>query len=279
MLKNLKQIIFETIEEDISERLSHKVFEAFIIILIILNVLSIVLQSCLPKQYDIFNYFEIISVFIFTIEYILRLWTADLKSINKSTLENRVKFVFSPIGIIDILSILPFYLSLFFPANILDGRILRALRLLRLLRIFKLTRFLDSFQIIQTVFKKRKYELIITGFIALLIIIISSTLMFEIEHDAQPDKFPDILSSFWWAIATLTTIGYGDVFPITGVGKFISAVISITGIGLIALPTGILSTSFIEEFRTANEKQKEEEKSEEKDSICYCPHCGKNLKI
>jgi voltage-gated potassium channel len=144
------------------------------------------------------------------------------------------------------------------------------LRLLRLLRILKLTRFLDSFIVIKNVIKKRRYELLITGFIAFMVITIASTLMYELEHNAQPDKFPDIISAFWWAIATLTTIGYGDVYPITGAGKFIGAVISITGIGLIALPTGILSTSFIEEFRNRREAGKS-------DARKVCPHCGKPL--
>lgn len=95
--------------------------------------------------------------------------------------------------------------------------------------------------------------------------------MYEIEHDAQPDKFPNIISSFWWAIATLTTIGYGDVYPITGLGKFLSAAISLIGIGLVALPTGIISSGFMEEFRARNESE------EVKYEFVYCPHCGKKL--
>jgi voltage-gated potassium channel len=118
---------------------------------------------------------------------------------------------------------------------------------------------------------KCRHELVITGFFAFLLLMISSILMFEIEHDAQPDKFPNIFSAFWWAIATLTTIGYGDVYPVTDAGRALSAVIALIGIGFIALPTGIVSSGFIEEFRSRNEKPSTEEK------YIYCPHCGKKI--
>jgi voltage-gated potassium channel len=271
-MQKLKEKIFGIIEEDVSDSLAHKIFEVFIVTLIILNVFAIIFESYVNVKGSFFRIFENFSVAVFTIEYVLRFWTADVKYSGYSKLKSRLKFISSPMGIIDVLSILPFYIGRFAPI-LLDGRILRVLRLLRLLRILKLSRFLDSFSVIRKVIKKRRYELLITGFIAFILIVVASTLMFEVENEAQPDKFPDIISSFWWAIATLTTIGYGDVFPVTGLGKFISAVVSLIGIGLIALPTGILSTSFIEEFRNINE----EEKEKIEDKINYCPYCGKKL--
>ena len=275
-ISRIKRRIFEIIEEDIKDTLAHKIFEIFIVSLIILNIVSIIMESRIQIESGFLKDFETFSVIVFSLEYLLRLWTADLKFDKVSNLKAKKTFIFSAMGMIDILAILPFYLAFIMPTT-LDGRILRVLRLLRLLRILKLTRFLDSFRIIKKVIHKRKNELLMTGFIAFVLIVIASTLMFEVERYAQPDKFSDIISTFWWAIATLTTIGYGDVFPITGVGKFISAVVSLIGIGLIALPTGILSTSLIEEFRNKNKEEKQEEKQEE--PTHYCPHCGKKLDV
>ncbi|MGE5474175.1 MAG: ion transporter [Ignavibacteriales bacterium] len=266
-MNNLKRRIFEIVEDDISESLAHKVFEFFIITLIISNVFIIVIEPFVSKQF--FVIFEIFSVGVFSIEYLIRIWTADLKYSGESNLKAKLKFIISPMGIIDLVSILPFYISILLP-RVPDGRILRVLRLIRL---FKLTHYFDSFRVVKKVFMKRKSELIVTGFIAFTIIFISSVLMYEVEHDAQPDKFIDILSSFWWAIATLTTIGYGDVYPITHIGKFIGALISLVGIGVVALPTGLLSSGFIEEFKNSKDDNGKSEK------IQYCPHCGEKLDI
>lgn len=270
MFSNLKQRIFEIIEEDIVESLAHNIFEIFITVLIISNVIAAMFES-INNFRSIFREFEFFSVIIFTAEYALRIWTANLKYPVGSTVRARVRFILSPMGIIDLLSILPFYFSLIFAGGI-DTVFIRVLRLSRLLRLVKLKRYYDSFSLIERVIKKKKYELLITAFIVFLLLFVSSTLMFEIEHDAQPDKFPNILSACWWAIATLTTIGYGDVYPITALGKFLSAVISLIGIGLVAMPTGIISSGFMEEFKH------EDHKAAEESDYTYCPHCGKKLK-
>lgn len=264
----LKNKIYRIIEEDISDSWLHKVFEGFIVGLIILNVIAIIVRSFLPGDQDsVYLYtFELFSVIVFSIEYVLRLWTAPLKYPEYSKIKATLKFMFSAAGLIDLMAILPFYISLRLPKTI-DGRIFRLLRLLRLLRVLKLTRFLDSFKMITNVVKGRKYELLITFFVAFMFMVIASTIMFELESKAQPDKFPNIISAFWWSIATLTTVGYGDVYPITGLGKCMSAIVSFIGIGLIALPTGIISSGFLEEYR--NSKQIECADHE------TCPHCGK----
>ena len=147
-----------------------------------------------------------------------------------------------------------------------DLRFLRILRLSRFLRILKVNRYTNSLKLIWSVIKEKKSELIVTGFATLLLLIIASFIMYNIEGEKQPDVFPNILASFWWAIATLTTVGYGDVYPITGLGKFISGLIALMGIGLVALPTGIISSGFIKRL----EKQK-------KDEEIICPHCGKRI--
>ena len=133
------------------------------------------------------------------------------------------------------------------------------------MRILKINRYNNSLNLIWTVFKEKKAELAITGFITLLILIIASFLMYYIEGQAQPDKFPNIIASFWWAIATLTTVGYGDVYPITGFGKFVSGLIAVLGIGLVALPTGLVSAGFMEKIGKSDKESKK------------CPHCGKEV--
>ncbi len=235
---------------------NNKIVIKFIYTLIIVNVIVIILASYeyLQSRFEhFFKLFELISVVIFTLEYIVRLWSS----------RNRLKFFLSIFGLIDLIAILPFYLPFLFT---LDLRILRILRLFRMLRVLKLGRYSKSLKLIGQVLKDTRAELSITVFVAFILLVFSSTLMYFVENDAQPDKFASIGHSFWWAIATLTTVGYGDVYPVTGLGKILSAIIALIGIGFIALPTGIISTAFAERVKK-NKKQED-----------ICPHCGKKLK-
>ena len=246
----------------------NSVFLNFIYSLILLNVISIILESYaeIRNEYgDFFYYFEFFSVIVFSIEYLLRLWTANLEYKQGSKFSKRIRFVTSKYGIIDLLAILPFYLPLLIP---FDLRALRMLRLFRLLRVFKLGRLSKSMRVIGNVLKDTKADLSITFLVAFILLILSSTLMFSIENEAQPDKFENIGQSMWWAVATLTTVGYGDIYPITGLGKIISSVIALIGIGFVALPTGIISSAFIEKIKNGDDKGK----------TCECPKCGHKYK-
>jgi len=247
----------------------NRYFEKFIYGLIVMNIIAIILSSY--KEINIaYNqllyYFEVFSVIVFTVEYLLRFWVADLVYNTGSSLSKRVKFLFSFYGLIDLLAIMPFYLPFVFH---FDLRILRILRLFRLLRVFKLGRFSKSMKTIASVLKETKSELTITFFIAFILLILSSTLMFYVENEAQPEKFENIGQAMWWAVATLTTVGYGDVYPVTGLGKFLSAIIALIGIGFVALPTGIISSAFIERI------QAERDKKRNNNGKCKCPYCGK----
>jgi voltage-gated potassium channel len=224
--------------------------------------------------YTAFDYF---SVAVFSLEYLIRIWIADLMYPNLSKTKARIKYVFSFFGLIDLLAILPFYLPMFVK---IDLRFLRMLRLLRIFRILKLARFIKSLQLLFTVFKEKKEELIITMFGSSLLLILSATLMYEIEHDIQPDKFGSIFHSIWWAVATLTTIGYGDVFPISGWGQFLAAITALFGIGLVAIPTGIISIGFVEQLQNKNTELSNSDSEVEPKSVSqfeYCPYCGKKL--
>jgi voltage-gated potassium channel len=238
----------------------------FIYGLIIINIIGLILESdnSFSEEFgDIFLAIEVVSIIIFTFEYLLRLWVSDL---DKEVQFNRRKFFFSTAGLIDLLAILPFYLPFIFK---IDLRVIRILRLLRLIRIFKLGRFSKSLKTINEVIKETRPDLAITLFFALILLILSSTLMYYAENEAQPDKFESIAHSFWWAVATLTTVGYGDIFPITSIGKILSGVISIIGIGFIALPTGIISSAFVSKLQT--------KKSDAQTKSCFCPKCGEQL--
>lgn len=249
----------------------NKYFLDFIYTLIILNIFGVVIESY--KEVRLFygeflRTFEIFSVIIFTLEYILRIWTADLKYDTGSSLTRRFRFIGSRYGIIDFLAILPFYLPFLFP---FDLRVVRILRLFRLLRIFKLGRLSKSLKTINNVLKETRSELFLTLLITSILLLLSSTLMYHIENEAQPEKFENIGQSLWWSVATLTTVGYGDVYPVTGLGKFLSAIIALIGIGFVALPTGIISSAFIEKVQQS--KKKDDHKN------CECPNCGTRFEI
>ena len=239
-------------------------FIQFIYALIIGNVIALILESYEPiylKFHSFFYWFEVLSVLIFTLEYIGRIWVINLKGAKRS------KFIFSVFGIIDLLAILPFYLPMVFP---FDLRIVRILRLFRLLRIFKLSRFSKSFKTIKKVLNETKTELMITGFVCAILLVLSSTLMYYCESEVQPEKFKNIGQAMWWAVATLTTVGYGDVYPVTNVGKFLSAIIALIGIGIVALPTGIISSAFIEKIQSDKAKDIK---------VCVCPKCGNKFEV
>ena len=236
----------------------------FIFGMIVINIFALFLESyksIYTENKSAFYYIELISIIIFSIEYLLRVWTAPLAHPKVSPTKARVKYISSFMGLVDLIAIVPFYLPFFFK---IDLRIVRVLRLFRLLRILKLTRYHSSINLIKTVVSKTKSDILSTLFIVLILLILSSTLMYYIENEAQPEQFTNIGQSFWWAIATLTTVGYGDIYPVTGLGKILSSVIALLGIGIVALPTGIISSAYIQEVQS-------------KEEICNCPHCGKEL--
>lgn len=242
-------------------------FIKFIYGLILLNVISLIVGSYKEiRELDtrFLDYFEVFSVIVFTIEYLLRLWTADLnEDYEGGSFKKRMQFVFSTFGLIDLVAILPFYLPLILP---FDLRVVRILRIMRLIRIFKLGRYSTSMKTISSVLKETKADLGITLFIAFIMLVLASTLMFYIESDVQPDKFASIGHSFWWAVATLTTVGYGDVYPVTAMGKILSGAIALIGVGIVALPTGIISSAFVE-------------KISKKKKSCTCPNCGTKIEL
>ena len=289
-------------EKDEHNRLS-KGFNYFLMALILLSVGEMALETdkdiYVPyKTY--FHIFDFFTVIVFTVEYVIRVMTAHLhpENANKTRWQSIRSYVFSFAGIIDLVSIIPFYLDLAF-----DGRVFRTLKLLRLFRVFKIARYNESMKDVIDVIRAKSSEIGVIMSVIIIIMIISSFLMFYAEHKAQPDAFPNVLGCLWWAVVTMTTIGYGDVYPVTEYGKIIGSVMALLGIGLVAMPTGIISAGFLEKVNERREKKaKDAKEAEEKkaketeeakaegdgcqhtekaasdgDQKHYCPYCGHRL--
>ncbi len=242
-----------------------RVINTLIVTLIIVNTAAVILETVdsINLEYkDLLRTFEIFSVTIFSIEYLLRLWSITASEAYKGRFAGRLKYMISTAAIIDILAIIPFYLPLLIS---FDLRFIRILRLIRFFRFFKIGRYLNASRVMSNVFKEKKEELFLSFIITLFLIIIASSVMYYAEHDAQPEKFSSIPETMWWSVATLTTVGYGDTYPITALGKFLTACISILGIGMFALPAGILASGFSDEFKKVKPHKN------------VCPHCGKEL--
>jgi voltage-gated potassium channel len=266
-MKSIKKRLFEIIQTANEHDVASKIFDVSIICLIILNVVLVIADTFnLPSAVSsAFNVIEVISVIIFTIEYLCRFWTSDLLYPEMKPIKARIKYIFSFMALIDLFAILPFYIPFIIK---IDLRVLRMLRIIRLLRVFKINRYTTALSAIGTVFKKKKNQLISSIFVVLLLMVIASVLMYNVEHDAQPEAFGNAFSALWWAVATFTTVGYGDIYPVTVLGKILSAIIAMLGIGLVAVPTGIISAGFIENI----------DHPEEDDEKHYCPYCGKKIK-
>lgn len=228
------------------------IFDKFIYLLIIANVLAMILEShvSIRNVYGFyFNFFETVSIYIFSFEYLYRIRLAYLDN----QLKGVSKYVFSTFGLIDLISILPFFLNQFVKV---DGRFLRILRLFRLTRIFKLGRDSSSLKLFVQALRGVKNELKFTLFLSSLAILFSASAIYYLEHEAQPEKFSSITESIWWATVSLATVGYGDVYPITPGGKIFASFISLIGIGIVAIPTGIISASFVEEIYNLRRERK-----------------------
>lgn len=230
-------------------------FDIFLISLISLNVVAIVIESVesIRQEYAAFFYnFELFSVFFFSAEYVLRLWTANEYPQYQRPVLGRLRYAVTPMAIVDLLAILPFYL----PLIGLDLRFVRMMRLFRLFRLFKLARYVKALRIIINVFEEKKEELFISIIFTIFLLLFTSTFMYYVENEAQPDNFSSIPQTMWWGIATLTTVGYGDVYPVTTFGKLLGGAIAILGIGLFALPAGILASGFSEHLAKSKEEGK-----------------------
>jgi len=253
----------------------------------------------------VLNGLEFITVLFFTVDYGLRIWTADFyyRNLELPLSRARLKFIFSWVGIVDFLSCIPYFIPL-------GGGVFRLFRIIRILRIFRIHNYADPLHVIGTVVVKKKGQLLSSSFIVLILMIAASLLMYSLEHEAQPEAFANAFSGFWWAANTLLTVGYGDVVPITLAGKICGVLLTFLGVGMVAIPTGILSAGFMEQVSSlkqnkelaeikhiltlaeANAKARHEEHRKTiltgtdslqtgagspDDPYSFCPYCGHQL--
>lgn len=259
-----RQRTWEIVETAKAGDASSRAFDIAILSLIFLNVIAVIIGSLqsVQQRWGVFlNLFETVSVIIFTVEYVARLWSCTVDPRFIGRFRGRIRCAFQVMSIIDLLAILPFYL----PFLGFDLRSLRILRLLRILRVAKLGRYYSSLNLIKDVLREKKEELVLTSALMGLLLVVSSSVLYYCENAAQPDAFSSIPATMWWAVATLTTVGYGDMYPVTVMGKLCASVIAVLGIGMFALPTGILGAGFVEAIQTKKGRQ-------------TCPHCGKDLR-
>lgn len=257
----LKYRLYEVLESSNPDDLLSRVDDWGVTLLVILDVGAFILETSATTSLN-FNIFlidiEVISVTCFTILYILQLWSCTADEKFNHPLWGRIQYALSPLGIIDLLAILPFYLLMLFP----DVRVVESTDLLRLLRLLKLIRYSEGLQTILRVIKAKKNELIMTFVTVLILLIFASSVMFFAERGAQPEAFPSIPAAMWWGVVTLTTVGYGDIYPVTVIGKLFGAILAFIGIGLFALPAGIIASG----FSTEVQKRKEQESNQPVDT-------------
>ena len=262
-LHGVKQRVFRILEGDQSRE--GRIVGLVLLNLILLNLAAVILETVpgLAAAYgSLFDAFEAVSVAIFSLEYALRVWSCTSSAKYRHPFFGRVRFVLSPLALVDLLAIVPAYM----PGDVFfDLRYARVVRLVRLLRVLKMARYSRTLRTFSNVVTDKAWDLGVIGFFLAVLLIVASISMFFAEHQAQPEVFSSVPAAMWWAVVTLTTVGYGDIFPVTPVGKFIGAVIALIGIGFFALPASILSAGFIEEIHKGREAKK------------CCPHCGKQL--
>ena len=208
------------------------------------NILVTFLQTFdeLTFLFPAFHVIEVITILIFCVEYILRIWTADYLYPDKNEFRSRLRFLISFDGIIDLLTILPFFF--------LSGMVIfRMLRVARIFHLFRLNARYDSFNVITTVLYEKRNQIISSVFIVLILMLASSLCMYSVEHDSQPEVFRNAFSGIWWSMSTLLTVGYGDIYPITTLGRIMAICIAYLGVGAVAIPTGIISAGFVEQYQ------------------------------
>lgn len=243
----MKKRIFEIIQIGNRKDIISKVFDIFITVVIFLN-----LAATMTATFDeaaaympVLNGIELVTSIIFLVEYCLRIWTADCLYPDKKGIKAVLRFVFSLSGLIDFFTFFPTFLPFVFPTGMVAFRIFRVIKIFRL---FQINAQYDAFTVITNVLKEKKSQLFSSICMILVFMMAASLCMYSLEHEAQPEQFRNAFSGIWWSVSTLLTVGYGDIYPITTLGKMMATVISFLGVGMVAIPTGIISAGFVEQY-------------------------------
>lgn len=240
--------IFRMVSVGVIDEPVNQAYDVISIAALLANLTAAVLATFdnLQAMYGgLFLMVEQVTVFMFGVDYVLRVLTAPELYAGEKPERAVAKYCLSLSGIIDLLSFLPYYLPVFFPAGVAAFRMFRVVRILRL---FRINAYYDSLNVITEVLKSKKQQLLSSVFIIATLMLGSSLCMYSLEHEAQPDVFRNAFSGIWWSASTLLTVGYGDIYPITPLGKFFSICITFLGVGMVAIPTGIISAGFVEQY-------------------------------
>lgn len=243
----IKRRVFKIIQIGNMSDIPSMSFDIFIIIVILANISVTFIQTFdeAAGYAGVIGTVELITMVIFLLEYILRIWTADCLYPEKSYPAAVFRFAISFYGVVDLLTILPYFCPFFIPSGAIAFRMLRVVRILHLFRIN--SRY-DAFNVITEVLKDKRNALVSSIFLVLILMLASSLCMYGLEHDAQPENFSNAFSGIWWSVSTLLTVGYGDIYPVTIGGRLMAIVIAFLGVGMVAIPTGIISAGFVEYY-------------------------------
>lgn len=247
-----KRQVFYALEDMRQGKALSKIVGVFLYFLIIANAVVVFFSAqpdLEPLTTNILNVFYVFSTICFFLEYVSRVWVSDLAYGNCTRARARVKYIFSALGIIDFLSFAPSMISWFLPVT---PTIIHAVNVLRLIRLLKVTRYMRGFRTMARVMRKHYQEVVASFLVIIIVMVVTCVVMYEVEHEAQPDKFTNLFQSFWFAVETVTTTGYGDLVPITTLGKICGIIVMMLSLGLIAIPGGIFSAGFVAEFQNAN---------------------------
>ena len=246
--------LYEIVEVGASDDAVSRAYDFFSAGLLLANIAVLFLDTfdTMSARYGtLFHTIEAVTVFFFLIDFLLRFFCADFMHPKLSASRSRMKYLLSFTGLVDLFSFLPYYLPVFFPQGAVAFRLFR---LIRIFRLFRINAYYDALNVITGVLKAKKQQLISSVFIILVLMLAASLCMYSLEHEAQPDVFRNAFSGIWWAVSTLLTVGYGDIYPVTSWGKFFSIVLTFLGVGLVAIPTGIISAGFVEQYAALKRK-------------------------
>ncbi len=278
-LLTARKKLYSFLEEDVPRTIGKKVFRSFMYVLISLNIVLVVLETTPHLPPDVTSVFRAVyyfSIGVFLLVYLIRLWICVENPRYSPTVTGRLRFMITPYAIIDLAVLIAFITPISF---LRDPVIYQISRFLRLAIIFKLIRYSDSLQTMSRIFISKRKPLGMALYMLLFLLLITSILMFFFENPAQPEKFDSVAESMWWSIETLTTLGYGDIVPVTPAGKILGGFTALLGIGMFAIPAGILASGFYEEYsreeRKAGHVRYGAGKKEDNDDQILCPTCGR----
>lgn len=246
-MENIKRRTFEVIQIGKDKDIISICFDVFITVVIFISLFVTLFEtfSAAGPYMGQLKTVELVTMIIFAAEYVLRIWTAEYLYPKKSSFRAKLAFMSSFYGVIDLLTFVPYFLPIFFPAGAVAFRMFRVARIFRL---FRINAYYDAFNVIAEVMIEKKDQILSSVWMILVLMIASSLCMYSLENEVQPDKFKDAFSGIWWAVSTLLTVGYGDIYPVTPAGRIVGIFIAFLGVGMVAIPTGIISAGFVEQY-------------------------------